>query len=276
MKIPKEIHTVQKAKTITDGLIPLQECTFIIPIRIESEDRKTNFITVYDYLSRNFKTNIIFYECSSEPVIDKLIRNDVTYVYQNVIDNSFHRTKYLNRMLSMVNTTITVNYDVDVILPIKSYLDAYEKILNEQYDLVYPFGFGKFQKKVNVHGRHKLFNKVPTEELTSQDYSDCFCEYGHCQFFNTQSYKKYGWENENFISYGPEDRERYERFKTFKTKMMHLNSGFVYHIEHLRGNDSSNKNPYFDSNNNLYEKLHAMNQDQLTTYYKDVDYLANY
>lgn len=276
MKIPKEIQTIQKAKTITDGLIPLQECTFIIPVCIESDDRKKNFSIIYDYLRRNFETNIIVYECSKEPVVSSLIKDDVTYIHQNIPDESFHRTRYLNRMLALSNTTVTVNYDADVILPIESYLMAYKKITRQNHDLVYPFAMGKFQKKVGTSGREKLLNQASVVELTSQDYSDCVAEYGHCQFFKTSSYKKYGWENENFISYGPEDRERYERFKKFNTTVTHLDKGFVYHIEHSRGSDSSDKNPYFKSNNDLYKKLGDMNQDQLNTYYKDVEYLKNY
>lgn len=276
MKIPKEIQLIQKAKTITNGLIPLQDCTFIIPVRIESEDRRNNFIAVYDYLSRNFETNIIIYECSTEQKVLELIRDDVTYIYQNIPDESFHRTRYLNRMLALSDTTVTVNYDADVILPIESYLMAYKKITRQNHDLVYPFAMGKFQKKVGTSGREKLLNQSSVVELTFQDYSDCVAEYGHCQFFKTSSYKKYGWENENFISYGPEDRERYERFKKFNTTVTHLDKGFVYHIEHSRGSDSSDKNPYFKSNNDLYKKLGDMNQDQLNTYYKDVEYLKNY
>ena len=179
-------------------------------------------------------------------------------------------------MLALSNTTVTVNYDADVILPIESYLMAYKKITRQNHDLVYPFAMGKFQKKVDVSGREKLLNQSSVVELTPHDYSDCVAEYGHCQFFNTSTYKKYGWENENFISYGQEDRERYDRFKKFNTVVTHLDKGFVYHIEHSRGSDSSEKNPYFKSNSDLYKKLSDMNQDQLNTYYNDVEYLKNY
>ena len=41
-------------------MINLKQCTFIIPIRIESEDRMRNVITVLCYLLENFDT-INFY-----------------------------------------------------------------------------------------------------------------------------------------------------------------------------------------------------------------------
>ena len=37
----------------------LKDCTFIIPIRIESDDRLRNVITVLCFLVSNFDTNII-------------------------------------------------------------------------------------------------------------------------------------------------------------------------------------------------------------------------
>ena len=276
MRIPTELQIIKKSKTITDGLIPFHDCTFIVPVRIESDDRLKNFTIIYDYLSRNFETNIIVYECSKEPSVTNLIRDDVTYIYHKQTEDIFHRTKYLNRMLSMVTTAVTINYDVDVILPIESYLIAYKKIIRQEYDLVYPFSIGKYQKKVNESGRKKLLDKASITELTPHDYSDCQCEYGHCQFVNTQSYKSYGWENEHFVSYGPEDRERYDRFTKFEKKVMHLDKGYVYHIEHSRGNDSSEKNPFFEHNSNLHKKLGSMTKDQLTTYYKDIDYIHSY
>jgi len=276
MKIPQEIKIIQKAETITDGLIPLHDCTFIIPVRIESEDRLNNFKIVYDYLRRNFETNIMVYECSKEKKAHDLVNNDVTYIYEDPDENIFHRTRYLNRMLSLVTTPITVNYDIDVVLPIESYLMAYKKIIRQNYDLVYPFAIGEFQKKVNVNGRKKLSEQRSIVELTSNDYTDSLCEYGHCQFFKTESYKKYGWENEHFVSYGPEDRERYERFVKLETKVMHLDKGFVYHIEHSRGEDSSDKNPMFKHNNGLYDKLKCMSKDQLTKYYNEIDYVKSY
>ena len=40
----------------------LKDCTFIIPIKIESTDRLRNVITVLCYLVSNFDTNIIVKE----------------------------------------------------------------------------------------------------------------------------------------------------------------------------------------------------------------------
>ena len=41
----------------------LSDVTFIVPLRIESQDRMRNIITSMIYLLRNFKTNVIIKEC---------------------------------------------------------------------------------------------------------------------------------------------------------------------------------------------------------------------
>ena len=49
----------------------LKDCTFIIPVRIESTDRLRNVITILCYLNSNFDTNIIVKEVDKESVFDK-------------------------------------------------------------------------------------------------------------------------------------------------------------------------------------------------------------
>ena len=49
----------------------LKDCTFIIPIRIESEDRLRNVITVLCFLVSNFDTNIIVKEVDTKSVFQE-------------------------------------------------------------------------------------------------------------------------------------------------------------------------------------------------------------
>ncbi|BCU98127.1 MAG: hypothetical protein CM15mV20_2220 [uncultured marine virus] len=50
----------------------LKDCTFIIPIRIESTDRLRNVITILCYLNSNFDTNIIVKEVDKESILISL------------------------------------------------------------------------------------------------------------------------------------------------------------------------------------------------------------
>ena len=100
-------------------------------------------------------------------------------------------------------------------------------------------------------------------------------EYGHCVFFNTEEYRKFGGENEEFRSYGPEDRERAHRFKKLGKEVKWLD-GKVFHFEHWRGNDSSRKNPHLEDNHNLFDMLESMSSEELLNYYDNVEYRKKY
>ena len=142
----------------------LTDTTFIIPVRIESDDRLRNAITVCSFLLSKFDTNILIKEVNSEPVfenealpqIKEFLGGDpnIKYFFEKESDNSFfHKTRYFNELLSETNTDVIAAYDIDVLLPVSTYIES-QRMCKEDYDLVYPFGFGtqedqvKWQKKV--------------------------------------------------------------------------------------------------------------------------------
>lgn len=246
----------------------LSDVTFIIPVRIDSEDRLFNFKTTISYIFSNFDTNVIVLEADETSKLNKIVQNykNIEYIFEKDDCIFFHRTKYLNRMLKKVKTRVTVNYDVDIILPIDSYLECYKKAANE-YDLVYPFSFGRSQYKIHKNNKYlNLFtnsldlNDIP---VTSLEIGDSEC--GHAQFFRTSSYIEGGMENENFISYGPEDKERLWRFFCLGYKI-NWNDNYVYHLEHSRSYNSWPSNPFFQSNYIHYLKfLNCINDTNLKT-----------
>tara|TARA_Y100000310_G_scaffold235174_1_gene238190 strand:+ start:769 stop:3273 length:2505 start_codon:yes stop_codon:yes gene_type:complete len=281
----------------------LSDCTFIIPLKVESEDRKFNISTTVPYILENFITNIIIHETFEEhSQISDLIEKygDNIKVISNKEPNNvpYHRTKYLNLMLDKVQTPITINYDSDILLPISSYIEAAEKIRTGKMDLVYPFYNSnyKFETGQNtvcptcnhetlyfMQGQYRIFQNNPNREKLRQtlDLSVLDLEdkdamydsaYGFCQFFNTKSYREGFKENENFIAYGPEDYERYERFSRLGYDVCHL-EGFVYHLEHSRTPDSWVTNTHFNHNNGLHETIKRLSNKELVEYYESQDYL---
>jgi hypothetical protein len=242
--------------------INLKDFTFIIPVKIESEDRKNNAKIVLDFLHRTLDTNIIIYEVGSNivPSIFDINHNYIKYIHENLKeDEPFHRTKYLNTMLKQVKTAYTINYDLDVILE----LEVYEKlnlIMSQGgLDLLFPYGLGNFQKMVKqsshkdlIEGNDDFYQILDSNSKISDTYA------GHCQVFRTSSYIKGGMEDENFISYGPEDRERKFRFLILGYKCNHISNSYVYHLEHIRHKDSGASNSFFKHNCDLYNKLTNM------------------
>ena len=272
-------------------MVDLSNATFIIPLRIESADRMRNIITLLCFLFGNFDTNVIIKEVDSEPVFEKnvlpqikeFIGKDInlTHVFEKSDDPVFYRMHILNEMLAMSKTDVVINYDCDVLMPVKTYVNAYESILNGTYDVVYPYGNGSFQKQVHV-----------TDEIVSDFLNNDFdlsildkssqvstSDFGWVQFFNRSVYIEGGMENENFRGSSPEDKERFFRFTTLGYKVGRIDN-WIYHLEHSRGAnswpESIRGNPYMVQNFEVWNHLQTLNKQKLKEYYSNQDYLKKY
>ena len=115
--------------------INLKDTTFIIPIRIESEDRLRNVITVCCFLLETFDTKIILKEIDNTsvfqeralPQIKEFVGDaidNITHIFEksDPDDHVFYRMRYLNEMLDLCDTDIVANYDCDVLVPVSTYL----------------------------------------------------------------------------------------------------------------------------------------------------------
>jgi predicted glycosyltransferase involved in capsule biosynthesis len=261
-------------------MINLNNTTFIIPVCVESQDRLNNAKTVLGYLNHHFITNVIIHElCDGEsklPSLDKFKNIKIEHIIEQSDMSTYHRTRQLNEMLDMVKTKVVVNYDIDVLLPVDTYLNASNLILNDTSDIVYPYGDGVYQKRVFTSFKRDKFDfDFNLDYINNGDYDMWNSKYGHCIFLNTEKYKSCGGENENFIAYGPEDAERFERFSKIGYKIDRIND-YVYHLEHYRTPFSDSNNKYFLENNSLYQELSRMSKDEIINYYKIASYKNKY
>lgn len=272
-------------------MVDLSNATFIIPLRIESADRMRNIITLLCFLLGNFDTNVIVKEVDSEPVfeenvlpqIKEFIGNDINlvHIFEKSDDPVFYRMHILNEMLAMSKTDVVINYDCDVLMPVETYVNAYESILNGACDVVYPYGNGNFQKQVHVTDEivsdflNNDFNLSILDKSSQVSTSD----FGWVQFFNRSVYIEGGMENENFRGSSPEDKERFFRFTTLGYKVRRIDN-WIYHLEHSRGAnswpESIRGNPYMMQNFEIWNHLQTLNKQKLKEYYSNQDYLKKY
>ena len=184
----------------------LKDTTFILPVKIESEDRLRNVITVCCFLLENFDTKVILKEVDAESVFQKDALPQISEYVEDAIENLthvhevpdqddpvFYRMRYLNEMLDMVETPVVANYDCDVLLPVDTYVQA-QKMCTGEYDLVYPYGFGTWQKKIYADDpmvSEFLSNDCDFSILERKHEPDR-AESGHVQFFNTAAYREGG------------------------------------------------------------------------------------
>lgn len=266
--------------------IDLSEATFIIPIRIESQDRLRNVITTTAFLIDNFDTKIIIKEVDSEsvfirdvvPVLKDFydIDTHIFHIFEKSSEPLFHRQKVLNEMIAEAKTEIVVNYDCDVLLPLDSYHEAYQSILHHTHDVIYPYGQGMYQYQVRATDEIVSdFLQTRNYEILNRHSNLHTSDFGWVQFFNRQVYIDGGMENENFKAYAPEDKERFYRFTTLDYNVGRIND-YVYHLEHARGENSWFSNPHMISNMQEWEKIQTMNKEQLKEYYSQQDYLKKY
>ena len=89
---------------------------------------------------------------------------------------------------------------------------------------------------------------------------------GGAYLCNIERYKLYGWENEYFIGWGPEDYERFMRLDIFGKKPLQI-KGVIHHLNHPRGGNSGNffKHVILETKRE-YCKICAMMPDELRQY----------
>jgi len=262
----------------------MKDLTFLLPCRIESEDRLKNVITSVTYLLKNFsEAKVILKEVDKHshfkfralPVIKKYTdTNNLTHIFEESDEKFFHKTRILNDLLVASNTDIVYNHDVDVILPVSSYNLAYDAIKNRGVDVVYPFGCGVYQWAVNY-----------SEPIFSQFLDSSFdinvldgyrfrvaSSIGWGQMLKRQVEIDVGLWNENFISWGAEDCEFYFRLNSFGFKVGRVNDD-IYHFEHGRTFNSHYHNPKFMDNHNLWQNIRTWDVSQLKGYYQQQSYI---
>jgi hypothetical protein len=289
---------MEEHEVLEQEYISLKEATFIIPLRIETEDRMRNIITTLVYLLRNFDTSVIVkefdsvstFERSVLPQIQQALTEDqlknLVHIFEETDQYIFHRTRLLNDMTLMAKTPVVINYDSDIILPKHVYRQAVDLILNgylnpefpdakpEPIKVVYPYGYGDYQRQVFFNDEQATnFINSNFNFLALTDTKVWDAKYGFCQFFDREEYIRLGMENENFISYGYEDDERYLRFNQL-SHVARIDDA-VYHLEHKRTSNSWFNNPHIEENRKLFEYLSRMSPDKILEYYTNQTYMAN-
>jgi len=179
----------------------------------------------------------------------------------------------LNQMALMATTKYVVNYDCDVVLPPMQFVLT-KRSLDNGSDMVYPYD-GRFARvprtwynqilKLDVgivgdtqfKGKHG--NPLPTASV------------GGCIAVNKQSFIHSGMEHEGFISFGPEDLERWYRWRKLGYKVERI-KGSLYHLDHFCGVNSSTRNPHFRAGHELFRKIKQKPVNELRKYVDEFEW----
>jgi len=260
----------------------MMDLTFLIPTRIETEDRLRNIISSVTYLLRNVPAKVIVKEVSNRslfkfralPEIKKYANVDnLTHIFEESHEPLFCKSKVLNDLIVASDTKIVANYDADCILPISSYHEAYSLINDDHADVVYPYQCGIYQwcADYNMEIFNEFISKLDISVLDKKKRLSN-STIGWTQFVNRQKYIDSFMMNENFVSWGCEDDEFYYRMSVLGNRIKRVND-YVYHLEHSRTHNSWFSNPNFNNNWQLWNQIKTFDRNKLVEYYKNQDYL---
>lgn len=228
----------------------LKDVTFVVPLRIDSSERKENIDTLIRYTFNHFETNFIVLEADSGRKYYPEY-NPAGFRYEFIADENevFHRTKLINRLMSIATTPYVAVWDADAIAPPGQILESVQKIRTEEAVMSLPYD-GRFYSSDKVScdlfkrylDIEVLLKRIPVIRLMHGYHS-----VGGAYIVNKEIYLNAGGENENFFGWGPEDTERVKRLEILDLPI-YYSPGVLFHLWHPVG-----KNSWF-ANSNLERK----------------------
>jgi len=218
----------------------LTDTTFLVPIRIDSPERKENIESLIKFTFLHFITNFIVLEADSAQRFSFRYKQDrLLNIFIEDKDKVFHRTKWINQLITLTETPYAAVWDADAIAHPEQIVKSVNKLRSKEAVLSFPYD-GKFYScdKVSCYLFRKLLNieilikRVPVMKLMHGYHS-----VGGAFIVNKDKYIEAGRENENIYGWGPEDAERVKRLEKLGLSVQN-NIGPLFHLEHFRGQNS--------------------------------------
>lgn len=245
-----------------DYKLDLRDVTFTIPVHFDHQTRKENLDLSLFLLLSDLDTHIMIGEQGGESF--RYTEQWARYMKFDALH--FHRTRMLNEMAKAATTRFIVNWDCDVMIPpVQLYMAVNE--LRAGADMVYPYG-GPFARMPRNPYYEILNSARDIGVVRGEAFKGREAEHfsvGGAVMFDKDSFVDGGMENENMISFGPEDVERYERFSRLGYDIRRAR-GCLFHLNHFVGDNSSPRNPLFEANQAELEKIRGMSDDELRVY----------
>lgn len=244
--------------------IPLRDLTITIPVSLDHPTRKENLDLCLFLIQSAFDTQLIVCEQGGRHF--EYVSQWGTYLHSET--QVFHRTQMLNTMAVTVETPYLANWDCDVILPPAQLYLAVES-LRAGADMVFPYD-GRFARMPRAEWFPRVQHNADIGIVGSTMFKGREPEHnsvGGAVLWNAESFMDGGMENEHFISFGPEDCERHDRFKALGYQIERV-GGSLFHMNHWVGPNSSPRNPHFAANEKELEKIRGLSQsrDELRAY----------
>ena len=253
----------------------LSDFTFIVPVRIDSPERKENLELVITYLYEHFDAEIMVLEAD---IKEKITIPQISHkIFIKDDDPVFHHSYYRNYMIKSANTRFIALWDADAIAPENQVIEARNMLRETNCDLIFPYD-GRYYhtpphlRKLYTQEKH---TKVLCDNIGKLPLMHGIHSVGGAIMMNREKYIDAGMENEKFYGWSPEDYERVLRCEILGYKIMRIN-GPLFHLDHPRGKTSKFYSNYINisSRKELF-KICGMTPLELKSYIDSEEWLAN-
>lgn len=213
----------------------LLDTTFLFPVRLVDNYRKSNLFITLTYLTSFLNTYIYIGESDTQKkvpqVISELMARHKTIKYfflkEDTPNTLFHRARILNFLAKQATTPIIAECDIDLIANKESYIKIRNDIISGKYE--YTTGYKKINTVSNAESKFLLRHFDPYQLKVNGEMPSAL---GAITWCLRDKFFEYGGENEYCIGWGMEDVERHHRFCKLGIKASLPADGILWHMEH--------------------------------------------
>ncbi len=251
-----------------DGRLDLRDVTILVPFRADSEDRKRNLRWIVSFLLKHADTTVLIGEDKAGPsdvagALGPDLAARCRHLHLTGNDTPFtHKAHLINRMVEAAETPIVALHDTDIVVDPVQYALARDAVRGGAA-MAFPYNglfFWILGREVHRFG-HTL-SAAPLNAVCPRFPLMHRNSPGGGAFFDRAALLEAGGYNERFVSWGYEDDEIVGRLRKLGLRVERV-PGPLYHLEHARPENSTDRNPFIDANKAELERIQAMDADAL-------------
>lgn len=223
-----------------------KDLTIVIPFRKDVPEREENLKVLLFFLKELKGCQILIIEADHIEHLHNLPQN-IKKIFIHDDSNLFHRTRYVNEILSLIQTTYLGIWDNDVLIPIHQTQQAFS-LLKQGIDIVIPHN-GVTLEIPGTYRQDIIKNPKCIKNITTTKQN----MFGHFSvggifFISTALFRQSGGENEYICGWGPEDLERIKRWEILNYQIRFLKAP-LFHLSHSRNSINYQKSELLTTQN---------------------------
>ena len=257
------------------NIIHSDSVSFVIPVRIDSEERLSNLMVIIDQLLPINNAEIIILEADKKSELgNQNFGNRIQYHFVKDEDPVYHRTKYMNKLLRMAKSQIVGIWDADVLLEKEQIEESISQIKEGKAIMSFPFDGFFYDLSPTISNDFRTDRSFQIFKKNEDNLPLSFGTYsvGGAFLVNKDVYCQIGGENETFYGWGAEDNEHVKRVEILGYRI-HRSKGALYHLYHPRHNSRYAGLDFELNNLKEFIKVSEMSTGELEAYVKTWNWL---